>query len=196
MPGFERGKELSKVGQPEGDTAELFFNAVRVPAENVIGPIGGTLAMMKHLAQERLASAVSNISHARQVLDAAVAYANTREAFGATIGALQNTPFTLASLLTEIEVTQSFVDTCIAAHVRGELTPVEAAMAKLKSSEVQGTVVDAAVQLHGGFGYMRESQVARDWMDARVTRIWAGTSEIMREVIGRSLSPRKRPQET
>lgn len=197
MPGFERGKELSKVGQPEGDTAELFFNAVRVPAENVIGPIGGGFAaMMKHLAQERLASAVSNISHARQVLDAAVAYANTREAFGATIGALQNTRFTLASLLTEIEVTQSFVDACIAAHVRGELTPVEAAMAKLKSSEVQGAVVDAAVQLHGGFGYMRESQVARDWMDARVTRIWAGTSEIMREVIGRSLSPRKRPQET
>jgi alkylation response protein AidB-like acyl-CoA dehydrogenase len=125
------------------------------------------------------------------VLDDAVDYSNAREAFGATIGALQHTRFTLASLLTEVEVTQAFVDACVAAHVRGELTPVDAAMAKLKSSEVQGAVADAAVQLHGGLGYMRESQAARDWMDARVTRIWAGTSEIMREVIGRSVTPRE-----
>jgi alkylation response protein AidB-like acyl-CoA dehydrogenase len=197
MPGFERGRRLAKVGQPEGDTAELFFDTVRVPAENVIGSIGGGFAsMIDHLAQERLASAVCNLSHARRVLDDSIDYANVREAFGATIAALQHTRFTLASLLTEVEATQSFVDACIAAHVRAELTPVEAAMAKLKSSEVQGAVADAAVQLHGGLGYMRESQCARDWMDARVTRIWAGTSEIMREVIGRSLSPRKKIAET
>jgi alkylation response protein AidB-like acyl-CoA dehydrogenase len=193
MPGFERGERLAKIGQPEGDTAELFFDAVRVPAENVLGTVGGGFtAMIRHLAQERLASAVCNISHARRVLDDAVEYANSREAFGGPIGSLQHTRFMMASLLTEVEVTQAFVDACVAAHVQAELTPVEAAMAKLKSSEVQGGVTDAAVQLHGGLGYMRESQCARDWMDARVTRIWAGTSEIMREVIGRSLAPRQR----
>jgi long-chain-acyl-CoA dehydrogenase len=187
-PGFDRGKRLSKVGQPQGDTAELFFDDVQVGDDAVIGGVGGGfLAMMEHLAQERLASAVCNIAHARKVLDEAIAYVKQREAFGATIAALQHTRFLLADLVTETHAAQAFVDACIAAHVAYELTPEQAAMAKLKTSEVQGTVVDAAVQLHGGLGYMRESAVAQDWMDARVTRIWAGTNEIMREVIGRSV---------
>jgi alkylation response protein AidB-like acyl-CoA dehydrogenase len=187
--GFKSGRRLRKVGQPEGDTAELFLDDVRVPAGNVLGEVGGGFgAMMSHLAQERLASAVCNVAHARRMLDDALAYTRSREAFGATIAALQHTRFVLADLHTEITATRCFVDACVAAHVRGTLTPVEAAMAKLKSSEVQGAVADASVQLHGGLGYMRESRVAQDWMDARVTRIWAGTNEIMREVVGRSLT--------
>ncbi|MFB6679292.1 acyl-CoA dehydrogenase family protein [Streptomyces sp. NPDC056390] len=188
-PGFDHGRRLSKVGQPQGDTAELYFDEVRISDDAVIGEVGGGFpAMMKHLAQERLASAVCNIAHARKVLDEAIAHVKRREAFGKTIAALQHTRFLLADLVTEAEVTQAFVDACIAAHVAHELTPEQAAMAKLKSSEVQGTIVDAAVQMHGGLGYMRESAVAQDWMDARVTRIWAGTNEIMREVIGRSVT--------
>jgi long-chain-acyl-CoA dehydrogenase len=182
-------RRLAKVGQPQGDTAELFFDNVRVPAANVIGRVGeGFAAMMTHLAQEWLASAVCNVAHARLVLDDAIAHVRSREAFGTTIGAMQHTRFVLADLTTEVRTVQAFLDACIAAHVAGELTAVEAAMVKLKSSEVQGAVVDAAVQMHGGLGYMRESKVAQDWMDARVTRLWAGTSEIMREVIGRSVT--------
>jgi len=188
-PGLDRGGRLDKVGQHQGDTAELFFNDVRVPEENLIGELGaGFPAMMKHLAQERLASAVCNIAHAEYVLEQAIAHVKQREAFGATIAALQHTRFLIADLVTETSVARSFVDACIAAHVSGYLTAEEAAMAKLKTSEVQSTVVDAAVQMNGGMGYMRESRVAQDWMDARVTRIWAGTNEIMREVIGRSMT--------
>ena len=188
-PGLDRGSRLSKVGQRQGDTAELFFDQVRVNSANVIGEIGkGFPSMMKHLAQERLASAVCNIAHASKVLRDSITYVNSREAFGSTIGALQHTRFLLADLATEVNVAQTFVDACIAAHVTHELTPEEAAMAKLKTSEVQSTVVDAGVQMFGGMGYMRESAIAQDWMDARVTRIWAGTNEIMREVIGRSLT--------
>ncbi|WP_211366662.1 acyl-CoA dehydrogenase family protein [Pseudonocardia kunmingensis] len=168
---------------------EQFLDNVRVPASDVIGEVGRAWpAMMTHLAQERLASAVCNVAHARLVLDEAVAYVRSREAFGSTIAALQRTRFLLADLTTEVATVQAFLDACIAAHVEGELSAVEAAMVKLKSSEVQSTVVDAAVQMHGGLGYMRESKVAQDWMDARVTRLWAGTSEIMREVIGRSVT--------
>lgn len=186
-PGLDRGGRLVKVGQHQGDTAELFFQDVRVPEANLIGELGaGFPAMMKHLAQERLASAVCNVTHAEQVLERAIAHVKQREAFGATLSALQHTRFLIADLLTDVTVARSFVDACIAAHVARELTPEEAAMAKLKTSEVQSTIVDAAVQLNGGMGYMRESRAAQDWMDARVTRIWAGTSEIMREVVGRS----------
>jgi alkylation response protein AidB-like acyl-CoA dehydrogenase len=186
--GFDRGTRLDKVGQPQGDTAELYFNDVRVPTANVLGGIGNAWdVMLRHLAQERLASAVCNVAHAQKMLDDMVAQVSSREAFGGTIGVLQHTRFLLADIATEVTATQAFVDACIWAHVRGELTPVEAAMAKLKSSEVQAAVADSDVQVHGGMGYMRECKAARDWMDARVTRIWAGTSEIMREVIGRSI---------
>jgi long-chain-acyl-CoA dehydrogenase len=188
MPGFERGRTLHKVGQHQGDTAELFFDGVRVPAGNVIGELGrGFYHMMEHLPQERMASAVCNIAHARYALEATVEYVRSREAFGSTLGALQHIRFTLAELLTEVEVTQSYVDSCIEALNAGELSAIDAAKAKLKSSEVQNTVIDACLQLHGGHGYMHESPIARAWQDARVTRIWAGTNEIMREVIGRSL---------
>src|SRR5690606_29245631 len=143
--------------------------------------------MMERLPQERLSCAIANVAHARRALAETVAYANEREAFGQTIGSFQHNKFTLAELSTELDVTSAFVDACLADHVDGELDPIDAAKAKYWSSEVQNRVLDACVQLHGGMGYMRETAVARAWLDARVTRIWAGSNEIMREVIGRSL---------
>lgn len=186
--GFERGRKLDKVGQREGDTAELFFRDAWVPAANLIGPEGGGFAcMMRHLPTERLASAVCNVSHARHVLEATLAYARERSAFGQPIGSFQHNRFALADLVTSVDVAQAWVDACVAAHADGELSTADASKAKLWTSEVQWNVVDTCVQLHGGYGYMSESPVARAWQDARVTRIWAGTSEIMREVIGRDL---------
>lgn len=188
MPGFTRGRKLDKVGQPEADTAELFFEDVRVPDSLRIGTLdGGFGHMMERLPQERLSCAIANVAHARRALAETVAYANEREAFGQTIGSFQHNKFTLAELSTELDVTSAFVDACLADHVDGELDPIDAAKAKYWSSEVQNRVLDACVQLHGGMGYMRETAVARAWLDARVTRIWAGSNEIMREVIGRSL---------
>ncbi|WP_310962487.1 acyl-CoA dehydrogenase family protein [Nocardioides terrisoli] len=190
-PGLHRGKLLHKVGQHQGDTAELFFDEVRVPADNLIGVRGeGFGYMMEHLAQERLASAVCNITHAQHVLEMTRDYVSTRQAFGASIGSLQHIRFRMADLVTEVDIAQSYVDACVDAHVRGELTPIDAAKAKLKTSDLQNEVVDACVQMHGGYGYMQESAVARAWQDARVTKIWAGSNEIMREVIGRSLQLR------
>ncbi|NAS20195.1 acyl-CoA dehydrogenase [Herbidospora sp. NEAU-GS84] len=188
MPGFERGRKLDKMGQPEADTAELFFRDVRVPAANVIGPVdGGFVAMMERLPQERLGAAVANLAHAWSALAETLAYVRERRAFGQPVGSFQYNKFTLAGLVTELEVTRAYVDQCVAAHAARELSAVEAAKAKLWSSEVQWRVLDACVQLFGGYGYMREHRVARAWADARVTRIWAGSSEIMREIIGRDL---------
>lgn len=188
MPGFERGRKLEKVGQREGDTAELFFEEVRVPKENVLGEINaGFSYMMKHLPTERLASAVCNLSHARYALEGTIEYARTRTAFGQAIGSHQHNRFLLADLMTSVDVAQAWVDCCVESHTLGELSTADASKAKLFTSEVQSRVTDACVQLYGGYGYMTESEVARAWQDARVTRIWAGTSEIMREVIGRSL---------
>jgi alkylation response protein AidB-like acyl-CoA dehydrogenase len=188
MRGFERGRKLDKVGQREGDTAELFFDGVRVPRENILGEINaGFSYMMKHLPTERLASSICNVSHARYVLEDTIEYVRTRRAFGQTIGSMQHNRFLLADLMTSVDVAQSWVDSCVASHATGELSTTDASKAKLFTSEVQSRVVDACVQLHGGYGYIAESEVARAWQDARVTRIWAGTSEIMKEVIGRSL---------
>lgn len=188
MPGFHRGRKLDKVGQPEADTAELFFEGVRVPAANVIGEVDrGFVAMMERLPQERLGSAVTNISHAAAVLTETLSYVKERKAFGQAIGSFQHNKFTLADLVTKVEVTRAFVDQCVAAHADGELTAVDAAKAKMWTADVQNQVIDACVQLYGGYGYMREYRVARAWMDARVTRIWAGSNEIMREIIGRDL---------
>lgn len=187
-PGFERGRKLDKMGQHEADTAELFFRDVRVPSSNVIGEVdGGFVAMMERLPQERLGAAVANLAHAWSALEETLAYVKERRAFGQPVGSFQYNKFTLADLVTELEVTRAYVDQCVAAHAGGELTAVDAAKAKLWSSEVQGRVLDACVQLFGGYGYMREYRVARAWADARVTRIWAGSSEIMREIIGRDL---------
>ncbi len=188
MPGFERGRKLDKVGQPEADTAELFLTDVRVPEANRIGELDGGFAhMMQRLPQERLSAAISCIAHAERALELTLDYAKEREAFGQPIGQFQHNKFTLATMRTEIDVTRAFVDQCLAAHVHGELSTEDASKAKYWASDVQWRVLDACVQLHGGMGYMRESEVARMWLDARVARIWAGSNEIMREVIGRSL---------
>jgi hypothetical protein len=188
MPGFHRGRKLDKVGQPEADTAELFFDDLRVPAGNVIGDIDrGFAHMMQMLPQERIGAAVSNLGHFRPILDETLAYARERKAFGQPIGTFQYNKFRLAELVTAVEVAQSYVDSCVAAHALGDLTAVDAAKAKWWSAQVQNEVLDACVQLHSGYGYMREYRVARAWMDARVTRIWAGSNEILKEIIGRDL---------
>ena len=188
MPGFERGRKLDKVGQPESDTAELFFADVRVPAANVIGEVDqGFIYMMERLVTERVGAAVSNLAHARQILDETLAYAKERQAFGQPIGSFQVNKHTLAELVTQCEVTQAFIDACIMQQLDGTLSAVDAAKAKWWSAEVQNSVLDACVQLWGGYGYMNEYRVARAWADARVTRIWAGSNEIMKEIIGRDL---------
>ena len=188
MPGFERGRKLDKIGQPESDTAELFFADVRVPSANVIGEIDqGFIYMMERLVTERVGAAVSNLAHARQILDETLAYAKERQAFGQPIGSFQVNKHTLAELVTRCEVTQAFIDACIMQQLNGTLSAVDAAKAKWWSAEVQNSVLDACVQLWGGYGYMNEYRVARAWADARVTRIWAGSNEIMKELIGRDL---------
>lgn len=188
MPGFTRGRKLDKVGQEESDTAELFFDNVRVSDENRLGPEGmGFIAMMQRLPQERVGAAVSNTAHAAQILTETIEYTKERKAFGQPIGTFQHNKFKIAELVTKIEVTQAYVDDCIAAHAKGELTPVDAAKAKWWSAQVQNDVLDECVQLYGGYGFMNEYRVARAWRDARVTKIWAGSNEIMKELIGRDL---------
>lgn len=188
MPGFERGRKLDKIGQPESDTAELFFADVRVPGSNVIGEIDqGFIYMMERLVTERVGAAVSNLAHARQILDETLVYAKERQAFGQPIGSFQVNKHKLAELVTRCEVTQAFIDACIMQQQAGTLSAVDAAKAKWWSAEVQNSVLDACVQLWGGYGYMNEYRVARAWADARVTRIWAGSNEIMKELIGRDL---------
>jgi alkylation response protein AidB-like acyl-CoA dehydrogenase len=188
MPGFECGRKLDKLGQPEADTSELFFDDVRVPAKNVIGEIDrGFGYMMQRLVTERIGSAVNNIAHARQILDETLHYVKERKVFGAPIGSFQANKFTLAELQTLADVTQAFVDQCMLAAVEGTLTAVDAAKAKWWSAQVQNDILDACLQLWGGYGYMNEYRVARAWADARVSKIWAGSNEIMKELIGRDL---------
>ena len=188
MEGFTRGRKLDKVGQEESDTAELFFENVRVSDEQRIGPEGmGFIAMMQRLPQERIGAAVSNVAHAKAILEETIQYAKDRKAFGQPIGAFQHNKFKIAELVTSIEVAEAYVDDCVAAHARGELTAVDAAKAKWWSAQVQNDVLDECVQLHGGYGFMNEYRVARAWRDARVTKIWAGSNEIMKELIGRDL---------
>ncbi|WP_026404133.1 acyl-CoA dehydrogenase family protein [Actinomadura rifamycini] len=185
-PGFARGTKLDKVGQPEADTSELFFENVRVPDSHVIGELNrGFIHMMERLSQERLSCAIANVAHARGVLEETIEYVKERKAFGQAIGAFQHNKFLVAELITKLDVAQAFVDQCLAAHVAGELGAVDASKAKYWSSDVQNQIIDGCVQLFGGYGYMREYRVARAWMDARVTRIWAGSNEIMKEIIGR-----------
>jgi alkylation response protein AidB-like acyl-CoA dehydrogenase len=188
MPGFERGRKLDKVGQLESDTAELFFTDVRIPAANVIGEVDrGFIAMMERLPQERVGGAVSNTAHAQQILLETIAYTKERKAFGQPIGSFQHNKFLMAELVTKLDVTQAYVDDCVEAHADRKLTAIDAAKAKWWSAEVQNEVLDACVQLYGGYGYMNEYRVARAWRDARVTKIWAGSNEIMKELIGRDL---------
>ncbi|WP_138996741.1 acyl-CoA dehydrogenase family protein [Rhodococcus zopfii] len=188
LPGFGRGRKLDKVGQDEADTAELFLDSVRVADADVIGELDrGFIHMMSFLPQERLGCAVANLAHVTQILAETIEYCGDRKAFGHPIGTFQHNKFLLAELVTQIEVTQAYVDRCVEAHVAGELTPVDAAKAKWWTADVQNRVVDHCVQLYGGYGYMNEYRVARAWRDARVTRIWAGSNEIMKELIGRDL---------
>ena len=188
MPGFENGRKLDKVGMPESDTAELFLQNVRVPDANRLGPEGlGFISMMQRLPQERVGSAVNNVSHAKSVLEETIQYAKDRKAFGQSIGQFQYNKFLLAELVTKIEVAQAYVDDCVIAHSKGALTAVDAAKAKWWSAQTQNEVLDSCLQLHGGYGYMNEYRVARAWRDARVTKIWAGSNEIMKELIGRDL---------
>jgi alkylation response protein AidB-like acyl-CoA dehydrogenase len=188
MPGFERGRKLDKVGQPEANTAELFFQDVRVPSENVIGEVDrGFIQMMEQLPQERIGAAVGNLAHVAAILDETLEYAKERQAFGQAIGSFQHNKFLLAELYTRIEVSQVYVDACVVAHSEGALSAVDAAKVKYWTADVQNDVLDSCVQLYGGYGYMREYRVAQAWMDARVTKIWGGTNEIMKEIIGRDL---------
>jgi alkylation response protein AidB-like acyl-CoA dehydrogenase len=187
-PGFARGRNLEKLGQHAQDTAELFFADARVPVANLIGAEGEGFRHLTHnLAQERLSIAIGAVAAARGALERTLRYALERKAFGRSIGSFQNSRFELAKARTEVEVAQAFVDRCLLAAAEGTLTADEAAMAKYWCSEAQGRVIDACLQLHGGYGYMLEYQIARDYADARISRIYGGTSEIMKEVIGRAM---------
>jgi long-chain-acyl-CoA dehydrogenase len=186
--GYSRGRKLDKVGMEESDTAELFFENVRVTDAEIIGELNmGFIHMMQKLPQERLGCAVANVAHAKQILSETLQYTKERQAFGQAIGSFQHNKFLLAELFTHIEVAESYMDKCVLAHSKKELTAVEAAKAKWYSSQVQSDVLDACVQLYGGYGFMNEYRVARAWRDARVTKIWAGSNEIMKELIGREL---------
>ncbi len=188
MVGFERGRKLVKLGQHAQDTAELFFRDVRVPLDNLLGTQGrGFAHLVDRLPQERLSMAVAAVAAARAALELTVAYVKERKAFGQPVGSFQNTRFRLAEMATEIDIAQTFTDRCIEALNDGELTVADAAKAKWWCTELQGRVVDGCLQLHGGYGYMLEYPIARAFADARVTRIYGGTTEIMKEVIGRSL---------
>jgi len=189
MEGFERGRNLDKLGLHSQDTAELFFTDVRVPTANLLGDEEGRgfFQLVGNLPQERLSIAMSGIAAARAALDMTLVYVKERHAFGQAVGSFQNSRFTLAELATEIEIGQTFIDRCILALNEGTLTAEEAAMAKWWCTELQKRTVDRCLQLHGGYGYMNEYPIARAYADARVTTIYGGTTEVMKEIIGRSL---------
>jgi alkylation response protein AidB-like acyl-CoA dehydrogenase len=188
MEGFERGRKLEKLGRKGQDTAELFFESVRVPEANVLGELGKGLGMlMRNLAQERLSMAVTAIANAERALEITLEYAQDRQAFGQSIGKFQANRFTLAELSTEVAIARTYVDRCIQAQVDGELSDAEAAGAKYWTTDLEFSVLDRCLQLHGGYGYMEEYEVARRWRDSRVQRIYGGTNEIMKEIVGRSL---------
>jgi alkylation response protein AidB-like acyl-CoA dehydrogenase len=189
MPGFTRGRNLDKLGQHAQDTAELFFSDVRVPVGNLLGPEEGQgfRQLVTNLPQERLSIAVAAVAAARSALDLTLAYVRERRAFGQPVGSFQNSRFVLAEIATEVDIAQHYVDDCVRALNAGELTPVDAAKAKWWTTELQGRAVDRCVQLHGGYGYMNEYPIARAFADARVTRIYGGTTEIMKDLIGRDL---------
>lgn len=186
--GFERGRNLDKIGQKAQDTAELFFNDVRVPKENLLGEENRAFAhLMDNLAQERLAIAVGAAAAAEEILDVTTRYVKEREAFGRPLATLQHIRFEIAEMATETAVTRTFVDRCVAEHSRGRLDTVHASMAKWWATELQKRTVDRCLQLHGGYGYMSEFRVARAFLDSRIQTIYGGTTEIMKEIIGRSL---------
>ena len=186
--GFTRGRNLDKIGLHGNDTSELFFDEVQLPADRLLGQENGGFPMlMSQLPQERLSIAVQAQGSAQRAFDEAVKFTRDRKAFGRAVIEFQNTRFTLADMATQLQVGWAHVDWAITRHVAGKLTPAEASAAKLWHSEMQWNACDAALQLHGGAGYMNEYPIARLWRDARVARIYGGTSEIMKELIGRSI---------
>ncbi len=188
MPGFERGRNLNKMGMKAQDTAELFFTNVRVPGNNLLGEVnGGFIHLMENLPQERLSIAVGAVASAEQVLADTIEYCKTRTAFGKPIGSFQNSRFVLAELATEVEIARVYLDKAIVEHNAGRFSAVDAAMAKWWTTELQKRVIDSCVQLHGGYGYMLEYPVAKAYIDSRVQTIYGGTTEIMKEIVGRSL---------
>jgi len=188
MPGFERGRKLDKIGLPAQDTAELFFDNVRVPASNLIGVEGhGLQHLMSHLARERLGVSVKAIANCQAVFEETRRYVQEREAYGRPISELQHIRFELAEMSTEIDIAQTYVDQSVLAYNKGTLSPVDAAKGKWWVSELQKRVMDTCLQLHGGYGYMKEYPVARAYMDTRVQTIYGGTTAVMKEIIGRDL---------
>jgi acyl-CoA dehydrogenase len=186
--GFKRGRNLDKVGQNSADTSELFFEDVRVPITNCLGEEGkGFAYLMNQLPQERLQIAIAGQAGAQRAFDEAVKFTKERKAFKQTIFDFQNTRFTLGALKAKLQAGWAHLDWCMARHLEGKLTAAEASAAKLFHTELQWEVCDAALQLHGGAGYMNEYPIARLWRDARVQRIYGGTSEIMKEVVARSI---------
>jgi len=187
-PGFSRGRRLEKVGLKANDTAELFFDDCRVPAENLIGTENhGFYHLMGNLPRERLSIAVAAVAAAEAILELTLEYARSREAFGRPIGRFQHNRFLLAELDTEVTIARTFLNHCVAEFNAGRLSVTDAAKAKWWTTELQNKVADRCVQLHGGYGYMLEYPVAKAWLDSRVQTIYGGTTEIMKEIIGRGL---------
>jgi acyl-CoA dehydrogenase len=187
-PGFQRGRNLEKIGLHAADTSELFFEDVRVPASAILGDLDrGFAVLMGELTRERLSLALGAVAAAEGVMDETIAYVKERQAFGAPLAALQNTKFKMAEAATDVRIHRSFVNECISLFMNGELDVATVSMAKVATTEMQGRVADTCLQLHGGYGFMREYGVSRAFVDARVQRIYGGTSEIMKELIGRSL---------
>jgi len=188
MPGFTRGQKLHKMGLDAQDTAELFFQDVKVPKANVLGdPTKGFNYMMQGLAEERLTGSVLSLASAQTAFDLTMEYIQERQAFGRTVGSFQNSRFKMAELRTQLDAVQTFLDQCVLLHNKRELSSEVAAQIKLLTSELEGRVIDECLQLFGGAGYMEEYRICRMYRDARITRIFAGTSEIMKEIIGRKL---------
>ena len=189
MKGFERGRNLDKLGMHAQDTAELFFSDVEVPAENLLGEEGnGFVYLMTNLAQERLGIAVGAVAVADAALHWTLDYTKERKAFGQSISHFQNSKFLLAELATEVQIAQVYVDRCVELHCQGRLSAEQAAAAKFWTTELQNKVVDRCLQLHGGYGYMMEYPIARAWADSRIQTIYGGTTEIMKEIVGRSIT--------
>ncbi len=187
-PGFSRGRKIAKIGQHASDTAELFFSDCRVPAENLLGEEGtGFYQMMDKLVPERLSLAMSSIAGAERALEITLDYVKERTAFGRPVGSFQNSRFVLAELQTKITITRTFIDSMIDRQSRGEATVAEAAMAKWWTTDLLGEVTDKCLQLHGGNGYTEDYPISHAWVDARLNRIYAGTNEIMKELIGRTM---------
>jgi alkylation response protein AidB-like acyl-CoA dehydrogenase len=187
-PGFRRGRNLEKLGHLSADTSELFFDGVRVPATHILGTEGHAMSMlMSELPQERLTIALQSMASAQKAFDITVAYVRQRKAFGTTVAAMQNTRFKLADLKADLAVGWAFIDQCLGQHANGALSTYDASTAKLWATEMHGRVVDQCLQFFGGYGFMREYEICRLYADARVQRIYGGTSEIMRELISRDL---------